>query len=139
MLSDSWVQSHSATPDDRARARRPYAATFAATGIRFEPAAFGPDIVKGFASWFGWFALLGALKGSVPALIARWLPPAESWSVIAGIALLLACIEVFGSLAIRRVLVWSGLEHRVRGLIWTAIKLLIALGLLALLVLFGPN
>jgi len=112
---------------------------FAATGIRFEPAAFGPDIVKGFASWFGWFALLGALNGSVPALIARWLPQAESWSVIAGIALLLACIEVFGSLAMGRVLVWSGLEHRVRGLTWTAIKLLIALGLLALLVLFGPN
>jgi len=110
---------------------------FAATGIRFEPAAFGPDIVKSFASWFGWFALLGALKGSVPALIARWLPPAESWSVIAGIALLLACIEVFGSLAIRRILVWSGLEHRVRGPIWTAIKLLIALGVLALLILLG--
>lgn len=79
------------------------------------------------------------IEGSVPALIARWLLPAESWSAIAGIALLFACIEVFGSLAIRRVLVWSGLEHRVRGLIWTAIKLLIALGLLALLVLFGPN
>jgi len=79
------------------------------------------------------------LNGSVPALIARWLPQAESWSVIAGIALLLACIEVFGSLAMGRILVWSGLEHRVRGLTWTAIKLLIALGLLALLVLFGPN
>ena len=110
---------------------------FAVTGIRFEPAAFGPDIVKGFASWFGWFALLGALKGSVPALIARWLPPAESWSVIAGIALVLACIEVFGSLAIRRVLARCGLEHDQRGPIWTAIKLLIALGVLALLILLG--
>ncbi|WP_271581708.1 hypothetical protein [Bradyrhizobium sp. CCBAU 45389] len=50
----------------------------AATGIRFEPGAIGPDIVKGFASWFGWFALLGALKGSVPALIARWMPPRPS-------------------------------------------------------------
>lgn len=112
---------------------------FAATGIRFEPAAFGPDIVKGFASWFGWFALLGALKGSVPALIARLLPSAESWSYIAGIALLLACIEVLGSRAVRRVLVWCGLEHHLRGPIWTAIKLLAAFGVLALLVLFGPN
>ncbi|MHC2619511.1 hypothetical protein ACVIW2_001543 [Bradyrhizobium huanghuaihaiense] len=109
----------------------------AATGIRFEPDAIGPDIVKGFASWFGWFALLGALKGSVPALIARWMPPAESWSFIAGIALLFACLEVFGSLAIRRAFAWCGLQHRPDGLIWTTIKFLIALGLLALVVLFG--
>ncbi|MBB4367768.1 hypothetical protein GGD63_000537 [Bradyrhizobium sp. cir1] len=109
----------------------------AATGIRFEPDAVGPDIVKGFASWFGWFALLGALKGSVPALVAQWMPPAESWSFIAGIALLFACLEVFGSFAIRRVLAWFGLQRRADGLIWTTIKFLIALGLLALVVLLG--
>ncbi|MBR1132485.1 hypothetical protein [Bradyrhizobium iriomotense] len=109
----------------------------AATGIRFEPDAIGPDIVKGFASWFGWFALLGALKGSVPALVAQWMPPAESWSVIAGIALLFACLEVFGSFAIRRAFAWSGLQHRSDGLIWLTIKLLISLGLLALVVLLG--
>ncbi|MGX1322548.1 putative membrane protein YagU involved in acid resistance [Bradyrhizobium sp. USDA 377] len=109
----------------------------AATGIRFEPGAIGPDIVKGFATWFGWFALLGALKGSVPALVARWMPPAESWSVIAGIALLFACLEVFGSFAIRRALAWFGLEHPSDGLIWTTIKFLIGLGLLVLVVLLG--
>ncbi|MBR0780043.1 hypothetical protein [Bradyrhizobium iriomotense] len=108
-----------------------------AIGIRFEPNAIGPDIVKGFASWFGWFALLGALKGSVPALVARWMPPAESWSFIAGIALLFACLEVFGSFALRRALAWCGLEHRPDGLIWTTIKFLIALGLLALVVFLG--
>ncbi|MBB4378236.1 hypothetical protein [Bradyrhizobium sp. SBR1B] len=36
----------------------------ATIGIRLEPETIGPDIVKRSAFWFGWFALLAALKGS---------------------------------------------------------------------------
>ncbi|WP_369723879.1 hypothetical protein AB8Z38_07410 [Bradyrhizobium sp. LLZ17] len=35
-------------------------------GIRFEPDAIGPDLVKCFASRFGWGALLASWKASAP-------------------------------------------------------------------------
>ena len=59
-------------------------------GIRFEPDTIGPDIIKGFASLFGWFALLASLRASVPAWLAAWMPPDTSWSFIAGIAFVFA-------------------------------------------------
>lgn len=36
-------------------------------GIRLEPDAIGPDLIKGFVSLFGWFTLLASLKASAPA------------------------------------------------------------------------
>ncbi|MET4257227.1 hypothetical protein ABIC09_002163 [Bradyrhizobium sp. S3.12.5] len=66
----------------------------ATIGIRFEPEAIGPEIVKGFVSLFGWFALLVSLRDLVPGWLAAWMPPAEaSWSVIAGIALAIVIVE----------------------------------------------
>lgn len=106
-------------------------------GIRFEPEAIGPDIVKRSAFWFGWFTLLPVLKDSVPAWLAPWIPPAESWSFIAGIALLLAVAEALAALAMRRALPPLGLEISPNGLTWLAIQLVLAVGTLALLVLFG--
>ena len=106
-------------------------------GIRLEPDTIGPDVVKGFVSMFGWFALLASLKGSAPAWLAAWMPPAESWSFIAGIAIVLAIIEAFAALAMRRALPWFGLRVRPDSLGWTAIKLVMAVGALALLVLLG--
>lgn len=109
----------------------------ATLGIRLEPDRIGPDIIKGFVSLFGWFALLASLKGSVPAWLAPWLPPAESWSFIAGIAVVLAIVEAVATLAMRRALPWLGLTIRPDSLTWTTIKLVMALGTLALLVLVG--
>jgi hypothetical protein len=106
-------------------------------GIRFEPDTVGPDIVKGFASLFGWFALLASLQGSVPAWLAAWMPPDTSWSAIAGIAVVFATVEASGGLAIRHALPWFGFQIRPDSLTATTIKLLMALGLLALLVLLG--
>ncbi|GMO41196.1 hypothetical protein [Bradyrhizobium sp. TM233] len=109
----------------------------ATIGIRLEPETIGPDIVKRSAFWFGWFALLAALKGSVPAWLAPWMPPAESWSFIAGIALLLAIVEALTALAMRRALPPLGLQISPNGLTWTTIQFAMAVGALALLVLFG--
>ena len=106
-------------------------------GIRFEPDTVGPDIIKGFASLFGWFALLASLQGSVPAWLAAWMPPDTSWSTIAGIAVVFATVEASAGLAMRHALPWFGFQIRPDSLTATAIRLLMALGLLALLVLLG--
>ncbi|MET3991547.1 hypothetical protein ABID65_003187 [Bradyrhizobium sp. S3.9.2] len=106
-------------------------------GIRFEPNTIGPDIIKGFASLFGWFALLASLRGSVPAWLAAWMPPDTSWPTIAGIAVVFATVEASAGLAMRHALPWFGFQIRPDSLTATAIKLLMALGLLALLVLLG--
>ena len=106
-------------------------------GIRFEPDTVGPDIIKGFASLFGWFALLASLRGSVPACLAAWMPPDTSWSTIAGIAVVFATVEASAGLAMRHALPWFGFQIRPDSLTATTIKLLMALGLLALLVLLG--
>jgi hypothetical protein len=108
-----------------------------AVGIRFEPNTIGPDIIKGFASLFGWFALLASLRGSVPACLAAWMPPDTSWSAIAGIAVVFATVEASAGLAMRHALPWFGFQIRPDSLTATTIKLLMALGLLALLVLLG--
>ncbi|MGY8631748.1 hypothetical protein RAD15_04500 [Bradyrhizobium sp. 14AA] len=108
-----------------------------AIGIRFDPDTIGPDIIKGSVSWFGWFALLASMRGSVPAWLAPWLPPADSWSFIAGIALALAVVEAFAALTIRRAGPWFGWAINPDSLIWTTIKLVIAVAALALLVLLG--
>ncbi|MET4175498.1 hypothetical protein BjapCC829_22115 [Bradyrhizobium barranii] len=106
-------------------------------GIRLEPDTVGPDIIKGFASLFGWFALLASLQGSVPAWLAAWMPPDTSWSAIAGIAVVFATVEASAGLAMRHALPWFGFQIRPDSLTATTIKLLMALGLLALLVLLG--
>ncbi|KGT76130.1 hypothetical protein MA20_30410 [Bradyrhizobium japonicum] len=104
-------------------------------GIRFEPDAVGPDIIKGFASLFGWFALLASLKASLPAWLAAWMPTDTSWSTIAGIAVVFATVEASAGLAMRHALPWFGFQIRPDSLTATAIRLLMALGLLAMLVL----
>ncbi|WLB58852.1 hypothetical protein [Bradyrhizobium japonicum] len=106
-------------------------------GIRFEPDTVGPDIIKGFASLFGWFALLASLKASLPAWLAAWMPTDTSWSTIAGIAVVFATVEASAGLAMRHALPWFGFQIRPDSLTATAIRLLMALGLLALLVLLG--
>ncbi|WP_247324673.1 hypothetical protein [Bradyrhizobium sp. 141] len=106
-------------------------------GIRLEPETIGPDIIKRSAFWFGWFALLAALKGSVPDWLAPWMPPAEAWSFLAGVALLLAIVEAFTALAMRRALPPLGLQISPSGLAWTTIQFVTAVAALALLVLFG--
>ncbi len=109
----------------------------AGIGIRLEPETIGADIVKRFPFWFGWFALLGTLKDAVPAWLAPWMPAAESWSSLAGTGLLLALVETFSALAMRRALPPLGLEINPNGLTWTTIQFAIAVGALALLVVFG--
>nr|AWM04680.1 hypothetical protein CIT40_14550 [Bradyrhizobium amphicarpaeae] len=109
----------------------------ATIGIRLEPETIGPAIIKRSAFWFGWFALLAALKGSVPTWLASWMPPAESWSFTAGIALLLATAEASTALAMRRAFPPLGLEISPNGLTWMTIQFVMAVGALALLVLFG--
>ncbi|UPK30592.1 hypothetical protein IVB26_20025 [Bradyrhizobium sp. 195] len=106
-------------------------------GIRFEPETVGPDIVTRSAFWFGWFALLAVLKGAVPVWLASSMPPTESWSFLAGIALLLAMVEALSVLAMRRALPALGLAITPNGLIWTTVQLAMAVGALALLVLSG--
>ncbi|MBR0950883.1 hypothetical protein [Bradyrhizobium canariense] len=106
-------------------------------GIRFEPDTIGPDIIKGFASLFGWFALLASLKASVPEWFAAWMLPDASWSFLAGVALLLAIVEAFATRAMRHALPWFGFERRPSGLACATIKLVMAIGALALLVLLG--
>ncbi|WP_246208340.1 hypothetical protein [Bradyrhizobium rifense] len=111
----------------------------ATIGIRFEPGAIGPEIVKGFVSLFGWFALLVSLRDVVPGWLAAWMPPAEpSWSLIAGIALAVVIVEALATRAMRRALQWLGLEIRWDSLTWKVIKLALAIGALALLALHGP-
>jgi hypothetical protein len=106
-------------------------------GIRFEPDTIGPDIIKGFASLFGWFALLASLRASVPAWLASWMPPSESWSFIAGIALALAIVEAVATLAMRHALPWFGFQIRADSPTLSTIKLVIAICVLALLALLG--
>jgi hypothetical protein len=65
------------------------------------------------------------------------MPPDTSWSTIAGIAVVFATVEASAGLAMRHVLPWFGFQIRPDSLTATAIKLLMALGLLALLVLLG--
>jgi hypothetical protein len=108
-----------------------------AIGIRLDPDAIGPDIIKGFAYLFGWFALLASVKGAVPAWLERWIPPSESWSFLAGIALALAVIEALAALAMRRAWPWFGWQIRSDNLTWATIKFAIAIGALALLVLLA--
>ena len=111
----------------------------ATIGIRFEPGAIGPEIVKGFVALFGWFALLVSLRDLVPGWLAAWMPPAEpSWSLIAGIALAFVIAEALATRAMRRALPWLGLEIRWDSLTWKVIKLTLAIGALALLALHGP-
>ena len=108
-----------------------------AIGIRLEPDTIGPDLIKGFASLFGWFALLASLRASVPSWLGAWMPTATSWSAMAGIAIVFATVEAFAALAMRRALPALGFQIRPDSLTATAIKLLIAVGLFALLVLLG--
>jgi hypothetical protein len=106
-------------------------------GIRLEPGTIGPEIIKGFVSLFGWFALLASLRASVPAWLATWMLPDTSWSFLAGIALLFAIVEAFATRAMQHALPWFGFERRPSGLACATIKLAMALGVLALLVLLG--
>ncbi|WP_246709030.1 MULTISPECIES: hypothetical protein [Bradyrhizobium] len=109
----------------------------ASIGIRLEPETIGPDLVKRSVFWFGWFALLGALKGSVPVWLAPWMPPTESWPSLAGIALLLAVVEALTALALRRALPRLGWEIRPDAPTWRTIQFAGAAAALTILVLFG--
>jgi hypothetical protein len=106
-------------------------------GIRLEPGTIGPEIIKGFVSLFGWFALLASLRASVPAWLATWMLPDTSWSFLAGIALLFAIVEAFATRAMQHALPWFGFERRPSSLACATIKLVMAIGVLALLVLLG--
>jgi hypothetical protein len=108
-----------------------------AIGIRLESNTIGPDLIKGFASLFGWFALLASLRTTVPTWLAAWMPTDTSWSAMAGIAIVFATVEACAALAMRRALPAFGFQIRPDSLTATAIKLLIAVGLLALLMLLG--
>ncbi|WP_245305371.1 MULTISPECIES: hypothetical protein [unclassified Bradyrhizobium] len=105
-------------------------------GIRFEPDAIGPDLVRCFVSWFGWGTLLASWKASAPVWLMPWMPPNGSWSFIGATALMLASVEAIASVIMRRVLPWFGLRIRPDSLVWTPIQLLVGLGLLAPLILF---
>ena len=108
----------------------------ATIGIRFEPGTIGPEILKGFVSLFGWFVLLVSLRDSVPAWLAAWAPPAEpSWSLIAGIAVAFVTVEALTTRAVRRALPWFGWKISWDSLTWKIIKLVLAIGALALLAL----
>lgn len=106
-----------------------------AIGIHLEPDTIGSGIIKSFGYLFGWFALLAALKDSAPTWLAAWMPADTSWSFIAGVALLFAVVETFATLAMRRVWPWFGFQIGAHSLTWTAIKFVMAIGMLALLML----
>jgi hypothetical protein len=106
-------------------------------GVRFEPGTIGPEIIKGFVSLFGWFALLASLRASVPEWLATWMLPDTSWSFLAGIALLFAIVEACATRAMQHALPWFGFERRPSSLACATIKLVMVLGVLALLVLLG--
>ncbi|MDN5002047.1 hypothetical protein ACFQZO_14230 [Bradyrhizobium sp. GCM10027634] len=110
---------------------------FAAVGVRFEPDTVGPDLIKGFPSWFGWIALLASLRTSAPVWLASLLPPSQSWGDIASVALALSVVEALGSLAIRRARLRFGWGGRLDSLTLTTIKFVIAIGALLLVVLLG--
>ncbi|MBR0831562.1 hypothetical protein JQ612_00030 [Bradyrhizobium manausense] len=105
---------------------------FAILGVRFEPDTVGPDIIKGFASWFGWIALLASLRASAPVWLAPVLPPSQSWAFIAGVALAFAIIEAIGSLAMRHARARFGWAIKPDSLPLTTIKFVIAIAALAL-------
>jgi hypothetical protein len=105
-------------------------------GIRFEPDAIGPDLVKCFASWFGWGTLLTSWKASAPIWLMLWMPPSGSWSFIGATALMLAIVEAIAAVIMRRALPWFGLRIMPDSLAWTPIQFLVGLGLLAPLILF---
>ena len=105
-------------------------------GIRFEPDAIGPDLVRCFVSWFGWGSLLASWKASAPVWLMPWMPPNGSWSFIGATALMLAIVEAVAAVIMRRALPWFGLRIKPDSLAWTPIQLLVGLGLLAPLVLF---
>ena len=105
-------------------------------GIRFEPDAIGPDLVRCFVSWFGWGTLLASWKASAPVWLMPWMPPNGSWSFIGATAVMLAIVEAIAAVIMRRALPWFGLRIRPDSLAWTPIQLLVGLGLLAPLILF---
>lgn len=104
-------------------------------GIRFEPDAIGPDLVRCFVSWFGWGTLLASWKASAPIWLMPWMPPSGSWSFIGATALMLAIVEAIAAVIMRRALPWFGLRIGPDSLAWTPIQLLVGLGLLAPLIL----
>ncbi|QPF88688.1 hypothetical protein [Bradyrhizobium commune] len=106
------------------------------SGIRFEPDAIGPDIVRCFVSWFGWGTLLASWKSSAPQWLMSWMPPGTSWSFIAVSSLLLAIVDAVAATIMRRALPWFGLKIGRDSLAWTPIQFLVFVGLLAPLILF---
>lgn len=106
----------------------------AMTGIRFEPGAIGPDIVKNFVSLFGWFVLLVSLRDAFPTWLMQRMPPTEPpWSVVAGFAFALVIAGTLATRAARRVLPRLGLKTNSNSLAWAAIKLVGIIGVLVLL------
>ena len=110
-----------------------------ALGIRFDPDAIGPDIIRGSTLYFAWLALLVSLRDHVPSWLVPWMPPAASWSLIAGIALALGIFDALAAAMIRRAGPWFGRAISPDGLVCTATKLSILGSALALLVLLGAN
>ncbi|MBR0901397.1 hypothetical protein JQ588_01965 [Bradyrhizobium liaoningense] len=108
-----------------------------AIGIRIESDTIGPDLIKGSVFWLTWIAMLVSIRGSVPAWLASWMPPTLSWSAIAGIALGLAIFDALAALTLRRAGLRFGLAISPDNLIWTMVKVVIVVGVLALLVLLG--
>ncbi|QIO34162.1 hypothetical protein [Bradyrhizobium sp. 1(2017)] len=108
-----------------------------AIGIRFESDAIGPGLIKGSVFWLTWIAMLVSIRGSVPAWLASWMPPTLSWSAIAGIALGLAIFDALAALTLRRAGPRFGLAISPDSLIWTMVKVVIVVGVLALLALLG--
>ncbi|WP_426608997.1 hypothetical protein [Bradyrhizobium sp. McL0616] len=106
------------------------------SGIRFEPDAIGPDIVRCFVAWFGWGTLLTSWQASAPVWLMPWMPPSGSWSFIGATALMLAIVEAIAGVIMRRALPWFGLRIGPDSLAWTPIQLVVGLGLLAPLILF---
>ena len=72
-----------------------------------------------------------------PGTLATWMLPDTSWSFLAGIALLFAIVEAFATRAMQHALPWFGFERRPSSLACATIKLVMAIGVLALLVLLG--
>jgi hypothetical protein len=108
-------------------------------GIRVVPDTLAAEFIKFFVFLVGWGALLGYWRNTAPAWLLPWMPPSESWSFLAGIALLLAVVMIISSAIMRRGLPRVGVNIEPRSLVWTTIQLLIGLGLVWLLALLDPN
>jgi hypothetical protein len=108
-------------------------------GIRLVPHTLGSTFIRAFVFFTGLGALLAYWKESVPEWLSPWMPPTASWSLIGGVALLVAVATTISTAVIRKLLPRLGIEITPTGLGWATIEALIGLGMLGMLALLAST